>query len=205
MNEIENLKFYKKVLIAVDMVNGFVREGSLADRHIEGTIENQIELIKRFKNERELIIFIKDSHTKDSVEHDRFKGVLHCIKGTKEAELIDELKPYENTENTLSLEKNSTSYVWASKGEYSFIDILDGLENIEEITVVGCCTDICIINGVLPMMNYLDEKNRRVNVILYEDAIDTFEIPNVHDRKKYEDAAYLLLKGQGAKVKRLGK
>jgi len=54
------------------------------------------------------------------------------------------------------------------------------------------------------MMNYFDQKNRRVNVNLYEDAIDTFEIPGIHDRKQYEDAAYLLLKQQGAKVKKIG-
>ena len=32
-----------------------------------------------------------------------------------------------------------------------------------------------------------------------------FEIPGIHNRKEYEDAAYLLLQQQGAKVKKLGK
>lgn len=207
MKNVKNLKVYKKVLIVVDMVNGFVREGVLADKHIEGTIENQKNLIKKYKEEGGLIIFIKDTHTKDSVEHDRFNGAYHCLEGTKEAELIDELKPFENTENTITLEKNSTSYIWAENKEesYNFVDVLNGLENLEEIEVVGCCTDICITNGVLPMMNYFDQKNRRVNVTLYQDAIDTFEIPGVHNRKQYEDAAYLLLKQQGAKIKKLGK
>ena len=206
MKNVTNLKMYKKVLIVVDMVNGFVREGALADKHIEGTIEAQKALIKKYQEEGQLIIFIKDTHTLDSVEHDRFGGALHCIKGTEEAELIDELKPFEGKENTITLEKNSTSYIWAENKEenYNFVDVLNGLENIEEIEVVGCCTDICITNGVLPMMNYFDQKNKRVNVTLYEDAIDTFEIPGVHDRKQYEDAAYLLLKQQGAKVKKIG-
>ena len=207
MKEIKNLKVYKKVLIVVDMVNGFVREGALADPHIEGTINNQVSLIKKYQEEGNLVIFIKDTHTKDSVEHDRFGGALHCIEGTKEAELVDELKPYEKKENTITLEKNSTSYIWAENKEegYNFVDVLNNLENVEEIEVVGCCTDICITNGVLPMMNYFDQKNRRVGVTLYKDAIDTFEIPGVHDRKEYEDAAYLLLKQQGAKVKKIGK
>lgn len=206
MKNVTNLKMYKKVLIVVDMVNGFVREGALADKHIEGTIEAQKALIKKYQEEGQLIIFIKDTHTLDSVEHDRFGGATHCIEGTKEAELIDELKPFEGKENTITLEKNSTSYIWAENKEenYNFVDVLNGLENVEEIEVVGCCTDICITNGVLPMMNYFDQKNKRVNVTLYEDAIDTFEIPGVHDRKQYEDAAYLLLKQQGAKVKKIG-
>lgn len=206
MKNVKNLKLYKKVLIVVDMVNGFVREGALADKHIEGTIENQLALIKQYKEEGGLIIFIKDTHTLDSVEHDRFGGALHCIEGTEEAELVDELKPYENTENTISLEKNSTSYIWAeNKDGTNFVDIMKGIENVEEVDVVGCCTDICVVNGVLPMMNYFDQKNKRVNVTLYEDAIDTFNIPGAHERKEYEDAAYLLIKQQGAKVKKIGK
>jgi len=207
IKNVKNLKVYKKVLIVVDMVNGFVREGALADNHIEGTIASQVALIKKYQEEGNLVIFIKDTHTKDSVEHDRFGGALHCIEGTEETELIDELKPFENTENTITLEKNSTSYIWAENKEegYNFVDVLNGLENVEEIEVVGCCTDICVTNGVLPMMNYFDQKNRRVGVTLFEDAIDTFEIPGVHNRKEYEDAAYLLLKQQGAKVKKLRK
>ena len=207
MKEIKNLKMYKKVLIVVDMVNGFVREGALADKHIEGTIVNQVALIKQYQEEGNLIIFIKDTHTKDSVEHDRFGGAVHCIEGTKEAELVDELKPFEGKENTITLENNSTSFIWAENKEdgHNFVDVLDNLENVKEVEVVGCCTDICITNGVLPMMNYFDQKNKRVGVTLYQDAIDTFEIPGVHDRQHYEDAAYLLLKQQGAKVKKLGK
>ena len=207
MKEIKNLKVYKKVLIVVDMVNGFVREGALADKHIEGTINNQVALIKKYQEEGNLVIFIKDTHTKTSTEHDRFGGALHCIEGTKEAELVDEIKPFEGNDNTITLEKNSTSYIWAEnkKDGYNFVDVLNNLENVEEIEVVGCCTDICITNGVLPMMNYFDQKNKRVQVTLYKDAIDTFEIPGVHDREKYEEAAYMLLKQQGAKVKTLRK
>lgn len=206
MKNVKNLKMYKKVLIVVDMVNGFVREGALADKHIEGTINNQVALIKQYQEEGNLVIFIKDTHTLDSVEHDRFGGEVHCIKGTKEAELIDELKPFEGKENTISIEKNSTCFIWAENEDGTkFVDVLEKLENVEEVEVVGCCTDICVANGVLPMMNYFDQKNKRVNVTLYEDAIDTFEISGAHERKQYEDAAYLLLKQQGAKVKKLGK
>lgn len=202
---IKNLKIYKKALIIVDMVNGFVREGALADGHIAKTIERQKELIEEYQKEGQLIIFIKDTHTKDSVEHDRFGGALHCIVGTREAELVDELKPYENGQNTLSLQKNSTSYIWAKNKEedYTFIDVLEGLENIEQIDVVGCCTDICVINGVNPMMNWFDEENKRIKVYLHTDAIDTFEIPGNHMRNDYEQAAYMLMEHQGAiKVKK---
>ena len=47
------------------------------------------------------MLFIKDAHTKDSKEFDSFPP--HCIKGTEEAELVDELKPYEQV--AMSIEK----------------------------------------------------------------------------------------------------
>ena len=63
----KNLKVYKKCLIIVDMVNGFVREGGLHDTYIEHTIKRQQELIEEYQKEKELIIFIKDSHELNSV------------------------------------------------------------------------------------------------------------------------------------------
>ncbi len=197
----KNLKVYQKCLIIVDMVNGFVREGGLADSYIEHTIDRQQELIQEYQKEGELIIFIKDCHELDSVEHQRFGDIRHCLKGTKEAELMDEFKDLEGQENILSFEKNCTSFREAP----GFIETMDEAENIKEFDIAGCCTDICIANGVISMMNYFDQVNRRVEVRLQEDAIETYEIPGIHDRKKYSDAAYLLLEQQGAKrVKKLG-
>ena len=43
--KIKNLKTYQKMLIVVDMVNGFVKEGSLADTKILNIVPRQIELI----------------------------------------------------------------------------------------------------------------------------------------------------------------
>lgn len=195
----KNLKVYKKCLIVVDMVNGFVRVGGLHDKYIEHTIERQLELIKEYKQEGELIIFIKDTHEMDSVEHNRFGDIKHCIKGTKEAELIDEFKQYENDDNVLTFEKNSTSFREAP----GFIDTMNEAENIMEFDVVGCCTDICIANGVISTMNYFDQINRKVEVRVHEDAVETFGLPE--RREEYSKAAYLLMQQQGAQiVKKLG-
>lgn len=194
-----NLKVYKKCLIVVDMVNGFVREGGLADRYIEHTINRQLELINDYQQEEELIVFIKDCHEIDSVEHARFSGIKHCIRGTKEAELIDEYKKFEQHDNVLVFEKNCTSFREAP----GFIEAMNEAINIHEFDIVGCCTDICIENGVIAMMNYFDQINRRVEVRIHEDAIETFGLPERRD--KYSEAAYLLLEQQGAKkVRKLG-
>lgn len=192
----QNLKIYKKALIIVDMVNGFATEGgSLYDEEIRKIIPGQIKLIKENISNGSLIIFVKDTHTMDSVEHDRFGGIKHCIKGSKEEELVDELKVFENRDDTISIEKNSTSFMETDE----FRKVIDEATSLEEIEVCGCCTDICISNGVIPMMNYFDQHNRRVEVKVYEDLTETFNSES-HNRKEYSKAAYLLMAQQGAKI-----
>ena len=49
MKKVKDLKVYKGMLIVVDMVNGFVKEGVLHDENIADIIPRQIELIREAK------------------------------------------------------------------------------------------------------------------------------------------------------------
>ena len=203
---IQNLEVYEEMLIVVDMVNGFARgDGMLVSPLVEAIIPNVVSYVEETKtNEKCLCVIIKDTHDKDAVEFKRFGNEPHCLRGTEEAELVDELIPYE--ENAIVFEKNSTSFMFAKNPnfKYGFVEMLDGLKSLRKVKVCGCCTDICDINGVLPMMNYFDENNRGMEVELLEDAMATYDAP-WHNREEYEKAAYLLLEQQGAKkVKKLG-
>lgn len=193
MNKINNLEVYKKCLIVVDMVNGFVREGVLHDSKIATIIPRQIELIKKNQEEEELTIFIKDTHEENAVEFKRFGNTKHCVRGTSEAELVDELKTFENMENTISIEKNSTSYMEAPE----FRNLIEKLVNVKEIDVVGCCTDICDFNGTMALANYLDQWNRDVEIKVHQDAVATYAQDT---RQNYVDAAYLLMQQQGIQL-----
>ena len=198
MENIKNLEVYKELFIVVDMVNGFTNEGVLHDTTINEIIPRQLELVHEAKNKGVLIIWVKDTHTKDAVEFKRFGNTLHCVEGTTEASLVPELAPFEK--EGVVIEKNSTSFFVAP----GFEEILKGCTNLKRVEVVGCCTDICVVNGVLPMMNYFDQHNRSVEVVVHEDAIATYGGPN-HDRNEYENAAKLLLKQQGAQLVRKNK
>lgn len=189
--QIKNLECYEGMLIVVDMVNGFVKEGALADIKIAEVVPRQIELIKKAKAENKLIVFIKDTHTKDSTEHKRFGGALHCVKGTGEEELIDELKPYE--EWGVHIEKNSTSFMEAPK----FRELVGKMTKLKEVDVVGCCTDICDFNGTMGLANYFDQWNKDVEIKVHKDAIATFAEAA---RQDYVNAAYLLMEQQGIKL-----
>ena len=192
MNKIDCLKIYKGCLIIVDMVNGFVREGELHDNDIARVIPRQIELIKEAKNNGKLVIFIKDVHDENASEFDRFDG-KHCIRGTNEANLVDELKPFEEDRDVIIIEKNSTSFMEAPK----FREIIEQYQDINEFDIVGCCTDICVFNGTMGLANYLDQWNRLHTIRVHEDAIATYA---EDDRREFIDASKLLMKQQGIQL-----
>lgn len=189
--KIRNLKCYEGMLIVVDMVNGFVTKGDLADPEIGKIVPRQIELIKDAKKNGDLVVFIKDTHTKDSVEHKRFNGAFHCNKESGEEEVIDSLKPY--VVDSIEIEKNSTSFMETPK----FRELIGNLENIKTVDVVGCCTDICVFNGTMGLANYFNQWNRDVEINVHQDAIATFAEAA---RKNYVDAAYLLMEQQGIRL-----
>lgn len=193
MGKIKNFKIYKKALIIVDMVNGFVREGVLHDEKIADVIPRQIELVKNYKMNGELIVFVKDTHDENAVEFKRFGNTKHCVRGTSEANLVDELKKFENDDNTVSIEKNSTSYMESPE----FRNMIKKLENLKEVDIAGCCTDICDFNGTMALANYFDEWNRDVEIRVHKDAIATY---NEDNRKNYVDASYLLMEQQGIQL-----
>ena len=191
--KIDHLKMYQGCLIVVDMVNGFVREGVLHDEDIARIIPRQIELIKEFEAEGKLIIFIKDTHTHDSVEFERFGNTEHCIQHTKESELVDELKEFEDSPNAISIEKNSTSFMEAP----AFRELMYNWQSLQEFDIVGCCTDICVVNGSIGLANYLDERNRKHIIRVHEDAIATY---GENDRQEYVKASRLLMEQQGIQL-----
>lgn len=189
----KNLKLYTGCLIIVDMVKGFVETGDLSDKKIKEIIPRIIELIKEAKKEGKLIVFIKDTHTEDSVEHERFGGLIHCLINTIQCELADELKPYENGGDVITIEKNSTSFMEAPE----FRTLMAQQVEMNEFDVVGCCTDICVTNGAIGLANYLDQWNRRHIIRVHEDAVATF---NEANRQEYVAAAKLLMRQQGIQL-----
>lgn len=187
----EDLKELRELLIVVDMVNGFIRTGALADPSVGRIIPRQVEMIEDFIRRKQGILFINDTHSENSIE---FKTFLpHCIKGTGEEELVCELKPYEGY--GIKVEKNSTSAIFAS----GFLKLIDEMSNLKRVIGVGCECDICIPNLFIPLKNYFNEHDRDVDVIVCRDAIETYDSLS-HDRNKYHLASMLLMEQAGIKL-----
>ena len=104
----KNINETEEMIIVVDMINGFMKGGVMADpyiMHIVPTIRNYME--EAIQNLSKNVVVIRDAHEKGAME---FKvHPEHCLKDSWESSLIDELRdllPY-----CYEFEKNSTSTI----------------------------------------------------------------------------------------------
>lgn len=184
----ENLQELRRLLIIVDMVNGFVKEGNMADPYIAHIIPEQLRLIQEILENQEGLIFIKDNHELGCKEFERYP--MHCVIGTEEAELVEELRPFEK--EAFVYPKNSTSALFAPH----FLEDIEKMENLNEVIITGCCTDICDMNLAIPLQNYFDENNKDVEIVVPMNAVETYDAP-FHNREEYNNMAFKMMEQSG--------
>lgn len=186
LNEVEGAVFL------IDMNNGFCEEGNLADPSIKEIVPNIIPTIKKSLENGYAFFVVNDKHTKDSVEFKRYPE--HCM-GDIESDTIKELAFYEKYADGLFY-KNSTCALFAP----GMMDTILKMNNLKEIIITGCCTDICIQNFALALRNFLDEFNMDVEVVVPKDAVETYHIDKVHDRNENNERAYQVMESAGIKL-----
>ncbi|MGM9531615.1 isochorismatase family protein [Intestinibacter sp.] len=167
---IENLADYdlsKTALFIVDINNGFAKEGALYSDRIKSLITPIYEFVKPLEEKLNKIIAFTDTHDKNSVELNSYPA--HCLVDTEECKVVDELLDIKNLE---IIPKNSTNGFFAMD-----VNILDDIDNV---VVVGDCTDICIYQFAVTLKAYFNEKNINKNIVVPMNLVDTYDIPFVH-------------------------
>lgn len=137
-----------KALIIVDMLNDFVLPtGAL---YCGPTIDPIVQLIKmRLKAaeadpEENLIIYLADAHAEDDIEFERFPK--HAVRGTEGAQIVSDVM---TDGPAFIIEK--TRYSGFYDTDLGALLRLYGVD--EEVTVVGCCTSICVMDTVGDLAN----------------------------------------------------
>lgn len=188
----KDLSKIENYILVIDMVNGFVKEGNMHDKEIANIISAQIDLLERYQGDNCIIGIVKDTHDDQCVEFSSYPK--HCVKGTGEENLVDELARFEN-ENSLVYEKNSTSIAHVP----SFFADIKKMPNLKKVVVIGCCTDICVLQAAIPLKTYFNEMNLQVEVTVPKNAVETYNAPT-HDRKEYNEIAFKLMENAGIRV-----
>ena len=188
----EDVEFLKTLFI-IDMNNGFVNFGPMANPKYNDLVPEQQALIEMFREEDELVNFILENHDKNALEFVSYPE--HCVKGTEEAKLIPEFQDEENKPNTRTYYKNSINGML----NRTLQDDIKALEKLKMIVLAGVCGDLCVMDFGRTLLRYLDEINHDLKVFVVKSCIDTFDAPG-HNREEWLEIAYKVLEQAGAVV-----
>ena len=138
----------KKILIVVDMQNDFI-DGALGTKEAVAIVPKVEEKIRNFDGE---VFFTRDTHETYYLETQEGKNlpVKHCIRDTEGWQIRKELDILRKTEPIDKETFGSTDLA----GE---LVTLNEDQGIESITLVGLCTDICVISNALLIKASLPE------------------------------------------------
>lgn len=169
--KLNSFKGENTVLVIVDMINGFVNEGSLKSERVKELIPEIIKLIKLCQGSKITTLAFMDSHSKFCPEFESYPE--HCIMGTSESELVKEI---EEIGEYILINKNSTNGVL----EKEFIKWLEDNSNVTNFIIAGDCTDLCILQFSLALKAYFNMKNIKSNIIVPMNVVDTYDM-GIHD------------------------
>lgn len=153
-----------RALIVVDTQNGFLREGNLASDDCLAALPAIQAEIDRALAAGERVVFTADTHEPDDAEFEIFPP--HCVRGSHEAELVDELQGYLARDDCHLVAKRRYSALFETE--------LEGLLHrfdIDEVRICGVCTDICVQHTAA------DLRNRDIAVTVVARATATFDAP----------------------------
>ena len=139
----------RNLLVVVDMQNDFI-DGSLGTKEAVAIVDNVIAEIAKYDTKD--IFATRDTHLENYLETQEGKNlpVPHCIRGTDGWQIREELDALRKTEPIDKETFGSTDLA----GELTMIDEDEG---IGSITLVGLCTDICVISNALLIKASLPE------------------------------------------------
>ena len=144
----------RNYLIVVDMQNDFI-DGALGTAEAVAIVDRVAEKIRGFDGE---VIFTRDTHPETYLDTQEGKNlpVVHCISGSTGWQIregLGEIRP------CLVIDKPT----FGSAELGAFLAQRNEEEPIGEITLIGLCTDICVISNALLIKAFLPEVPVRVD------------------------------------------
>ena len=129
-----------KYLIVVDMQVDFIT-GSLGSELAMAIVPNVVEKVKNFDGK---VIFTRDTHSENYMETQEGAKlpVPHCIKGSEGWEIRAELE-------ALRTEPAVDKPSFGSLALAHMLAEENAAEPIGSVTLVGLCTDICVISNAM--------------------------------------------------------
>ena len=144
----------RKLLLVIDMQNDFI-DGALGTAEAEAIVDAVAAEIGKYPAGD--VIATRDTHPDNylDTQEGRKLPVVHCVKGTEGWEINRKIAAA--LSDALVIDKPT----FGSKVLAEKLVAMAELEELE-ITLVGLCTDICVVSNALLIKAYLPETPIRV-------------------------------------------
>lgn len=145
------------ILLIVDVQNDFV-DGALGSPQARESIPNMVKVINQFKNKDDYIFYTLDIHDSNYLNTNEGKHlpIPHCISNTNGWKMnneIDEAIRNSNAHIRPIIKSTFGSINLAQQINKCYLTVRDKME----ITIIGLCTDICVITNALLLKTYFPE------------------------------------------------
>lgn len=138
-----------KILVVVDAQNDFVT-GALANPEAQKVIPTLYNKVKSRLEEGWKVVFTQDTHwqnTYDVSMEGKYLPVPHCIDESEGWYIVPELKEFWEGHWRLIKYRFGDMHLYERLENVCIND--PATESIEEIELVGFCTDICVVSNAL--------------------------------------------------------
>jgi nicotinamidase-related amidase len=159
-------------IVSADLVEGFCYSGPLASPRIADVVQPSADLMRRaYDLGVRQFALVQEYHTHDAPEFDQFGP--HCIRGTEEAGTVEQLASLPFAGLFTVIHKNSLHpALHTDLGRW-----LDERPTLSTFITVGDCTDLCLYQLVMHLKLNANAVNRRVNVIVPTNCVQTYDLP----------------------------
>ena len=137
----------RKLLLVIDMQNDFI-DGALGTPEAEAIVEAVKAKIRTYPPEA--VIATMDTHGRDylSTQEGRMLPVEHCIRDTDGWKLRPDIA---------ELLTEAAIYEKPTFGSVRMAEEIRAMRGVEEIEMIGLCTDICVATNALMLKAFLPE------------------------------------------------
>lgn len=144
-----------KILVVVDMQNDFI-DGALGTPEAQKIVPAVAEKIRNWSGE---VYATQDTHQADylTTQEGRNLPVPHCVEGTPGWEIAPAVREAMTDFTCL------TKPAFGSRSLAETLAVVHQNQPIEEIVLVGLCTDICVISNAMLLKAFLPEVPIRVD------------------------------------------
>ena len=150
-----------KALLVIDMLKDFIEEGGALETGKSGRdiVPFVAAKIEEYRKNGYPIIYICDNHEVDDKEFDMFPP--HCVKETGGSNIIEDLDV--KKEDKIIYKRRYSAFFSTD------LDLYLREKKIREISLVGVCTNICVL------YTSADARNIDYDVNIYSEGVASFD------------------------------